>query len=260
MVSSGASRLNPQNIYDDPKFFAQYRALRRSESGLNAALEWPALLRLLPPSLEGRRVLDLGCGFGDFARAARLHGAREVIGIDISVRMLDEARRRTSDPAIIYIHAAIEDFDAGEDAFDLVVSSLALHYIADYTAVVRRVAAALRGGGRFAFSVEHPMCTALATGEWFRGSDGAALHWPVDRYRDEGERRTTWFVEGVIKYHRTLETYVNGLLLAGLQLVRLEEPEAVAEHVLARPELALHRRRPPFLLMAADRPVSPGAR
>jgi hypothetical protein len=39
MVTLGASRLNPQNIYDNPKFFAQYRALRRSESGLNAALE-----------------------------------------------------------------------------------------------------------------------------------------------------------------------------------------------------------------------------
>lgn len=94
---------------------------------------------------------------------------------------------------------------------------------------------------------------------WIRGPDGAALHWPVDRYRDEGERRTTWFVEGVIKYHRTLETYVNGLLDAGL-LVRLEGPEAVAEHVRARPDLAIHRRRPPLLLMAADRPASPSAR
>jgi hypothetical protein len=97
------------------------------------------------------------------------------------------------------------------------------------------------------------MCTALATGAWHRGPDGAALHWPVDRYRDEGERRTTWFVEGVIKYHRTLETYVNGLLEPGLQLVCLEEPEAVAAHVAAWLELAIHRRRPPFLLMAADR-------
>src|SRR5688572_8973119 len=109
MASWGAGPMNPQNIYDNPKFFAQYRALRRSESGLNAALEWPAFVRLLPPSLQGLRVLDLGCGFGDFARAARLHGAREVIGIDISVRMLDEARRRTNDPAITYIRAAIED-------------------------------------------------------------------------------------------------------------------------------------------------------
>jgi SAM-dependent methyltransferase len=246
--------MNPQNIYDNPEFFASYRALRQSEGGLNASLEWPAFARLLPPSLQGQRVLDLGCGFGDFARAARSHGAREVIGIDISARMLDEARRRTNDPAIAYIQAAIEEFDAGEGSFELIVSQLALHYVADYAAVVRRVAAALRGGGRFAFSVEHPMCTALATGEWHRGPNGAALHWPVDGYRDEGKRRTTWFVDGVIKYHRTLETYVNVLLAARLQLVRLEEPEAGAEHVIGRPELAIHRRRPPFLLMAADRP------
>jgi hypothetical protein len=92
------------------------------------------------------------------------------------------------------------------------------------------------------------------------GAGRCGVHWPVDRYRDEGERRTKWFVDGVIKYHRTLETYVNGLLEAGLQLVRLEEPEAVEEHVVARPELAIHRRRPPLLLMAADQPISPVAR
>jgi SAM-dependent methyltransferase len=260
MGSWGAYWMSPQNIYDNPQFFGRYMALRRTESGLNAALEWPAFLRLLPPSLQGLRVLDLGCGFGEFARAARLRGAREVIGIDISARMLCEARRRTNDPAITYVRAAIEDFEAGERSFDLVVSSLALHYVEDYAAVVQRVAAALTGGGRFAFSVEHPMCTALATGDWHRGPDGAAVHWPVDRYRDEGERRTSWFVEGVIKHHRTLETYVNGVLGAGLHLVRLEEPEAAAEHVLARPELAIHRRRPPLLLMAADQPISPVAR
>src|SRR6266571_4300732 len=110
MASWGANSMNPQNIYDNPEFFAGYRALRRSESDLNAALEWPAFLRLLPPSLAGLCVLDLGCGFGDFARAARAHGARAVVGIDISARMLDEARRRTHDPAITNIRAAIEDF------------------------------------------------------------------------------------------------------------------------------------------------------
>jgi hypothetical protein len=52
--------MNQQNIYDTPTFFAGYRALRRSETGPNAALEWPAFLRLLPPSLHGQRVRDRG--------------------------------------------------------------------------------------------------------------------------------------------------------------------------------------------------------
>jgi hypothetical protein len=103
--------------------------------------------------------------------------------------------------------------------------------------------------------VEHPVYTASGATDWHRGPDGAPRHWPVDRYRDQGERRTNWIVDGVVKYHRTVETYVNTLLEAGLRLVRLEEPEAESAALLAtRPALLDERRRPPFLLIAADRP------
>jgi ubiquinone/menaquinone biosynthesis C-methylase UbiE len=80
-----------QNIYDEPLFFAGYEKLRRMAIGLNEVLEQPALRSMLPASLEGMRILDLGCGFGDFARRARLEGARSVVGIDISLRMLERA-------------------------------------------------------------------------------------------------------------------------------------------------------------------------
>ena len=245
----------PQNIYDDPTFFAGYAALREAESGLNTVLEQPALARLLPPSLAGLRILDLGCGFGDFARTARARGAASVVGIDVSEKMLAEARRRTEDSAIRYERAAIEALAVENGAFDLAVSSLALHYVADYPAAVRRIAAALAPGGRFVFSVEHPICTAMGVYEWHRDDTGTELHWPVDRYREEGRRDTRWFVDGVVKYHRTIASYVNGLVEAGLALARLEEPEAEPAALAARPELALQRRRPPFLLLAADKPA-----
>jgi SAM-dependent methyltransferase len=245
--------VSSQNIYDDPEFFAGYSRLPRSEHGLDAVFEWPAFQRLLP-SLRGARVLDLGCGVGYFAREARARGAREVVGVDLSARMLDEARARTHDAGIVYVRADLEQLEPEPAAFDLVVSSLALHYVADYRRLVERVAAALVPGGRFAFSVEHPIYTAAGTGAWYTGPDGVPHHWPVDRYRDEGERRTRWFVDGVVKYHRTVETYVNGLLDAGLRLVRLEEPEAEPAMLAERPAWRDERRRPPFLLLAADRP------
>ena len=122
-------------------------------------------------------------------------------------------------------------------------------------ALVRKVARCLVPGGRFAFSVEHPIFTASGTSDWHRDPDGRPLHWPVDRYRDEGERRTSWIVDGVLKYHRTVETYVNGLLDAGLTLARLEEPEG--ENLpcwKSARNCRIERRRPPFLLMAANRP------
>jgi SAM-dependent methyltransferase len=246
--------MTAQNIYDDPDFFAGYSKLPRSERGLGIVYEWAAFQRLLPASLTDKRVLDLGCGLGYFAREARERGARQVIGVDLSERMLDEARRRTADTGIVYVRESLETFSSDPAAFDLVVSSLALHYIADYAGLARRIATWLAPGGRFAFSVEHPIFTAHGTSDWHKGVDGTVLHWPVDRYRDEGERRTRWFVDGVVKYHRTVETYVNALLDAELRLVRLEEPEADAALLAEKPEWLQERRRPPFLLLAADRP------
>jgi len=242
-----------QNIYDNPDFFAGYSQMRRVQGGLNEAMEWPAFKRLLPKSIMGLRVLDLGCGMGHFARAAREMGAAEVIGVDVSERMLAEARARTNDPAITYHRAEIEGFDGGDTAFDLVTSSLALHYIADYRGVAVRLARALKPGGRVVFSVEHPVMTSLAAQAWHRAPDGAKLHWPIDNYCEEGPRATHWFVDGVIKYHRTIETYVQGLLDAGLVLAGLLEPVPEAEFLGTRPDLVEEYRRPPFMLLAADK-------
>jgi len=245
----------PQNIYDNPAFFAGYKKLRETGTGLNEALEQPALWSLLPDRLDGLRVLDLGCGFGGFARAARERGARDVLALDVSANMLARAAELTHDDAIRYTRASIEQFHGEGMPFDLAVSSLALHYVEHYADAVARVAQSLTPGGLFVFSVEHPICTALSSQRWVRDADGNPLHWPVDAYRDEGPRNTRWFVDGVVKYHRTVETYVNTLLDCGLRLRRLLEPEPQAGKAAQRvADVDLHRRRPPFLLLAAEKP------
>lgn len=80
-----------QNIYDDPGFFAGYSGRARSISGLDGAPEWPAIRAMLPDP-TARRVADLGCGFGWFARWTRAHGAASVHGIDLSHNMISQAR------------------------------------------------------------------------------------------------------------------------------------------------------------------------
>ena len=105
-----------QNIYDDPQFFEGYGRLPRSVAGLDGAPEWPALRALLP-DLQGRKVLDLGCGYGWFCRWARENGAADILGIDVSEKMLARARATTQDKAIRYQRADMEqpelpaDFD-----------------------------------------------------------------------------------------------------------------------------------------------------
>jgi len=239
------------NIYDDPAFFAQYRKLRESQSGLNEVLEQPAIWSMLPETLAGLSILDMGCGFGDFARGARALGAASIVGIDVSKMMLAAAIEQTVGEGIEYREMRIEELTIPGRKFDLIVSSLALHYVRDYRDVLRKVAAHLKRGGLFVFSVEHPICTARSEQQWIRDQDGKALYWPIDNYRLEGERRTQWFVDNVVKYHRTIETYVNGLIEAGFILQRLEEPEPRPVTSDTIPELELQRRRPPFLLIRA---------
>ena len=139
-----------QNIYDQDDFFAGYSALLRSREGLAGAPEWPSLRAMLPP-MAGRRVVDLGCGFGWFCRFAAEAGAASVLGIDLSEKMLATARAEGG--GVTYERADLETLVLPAAAFDLVYSSLAVHYVADFPRLARMVAAALEPGGRFVFSM-----------------------------------------------------------------------------------------------------------
>lgn len=211
----------PQNIYDDPDFFAGYSQFRRSREGLAGAPEWPTVRSLLPP-LDGVRVLDLDCGFGAFARWAREQGAASILGVDLSARMLARARAETTDPAITYRQANIETLDLPEASFDLVYSALALHYLEDLGEMYRRIHRWLVPGGRLVFTVEHPIYSAPRQPGWRTEADGSLI-WPLHMYQVEGQRVTDWVTSGVVKYHRTVASYVNGLLDHGFRLIRLEE-------------------------------------
>ena len=166
--------------------------------------------------------------------------------------MLDDARKQTDDSAIHYTHCALEDYSQPDHSVEVIVSSLALHYLRDYAPLIQRAAQWLTPGGVIAFSVEHPICTSTLNG-WTLRSDGTPGSWPVDCYHDEGQRQHRWFVDGVIKYHRTLSTYLNALMDSGLTINRVLEPEAIPEAVHARPDLEIHHRCPPFLLIGASK-------
>ena len=239
-----------QNVYDNPEFFAGYSALPRSVGGLDEAPEWPTLRAMLP-DLRGRRVLDLGCGFGWFCRVAREAGAHEVLGIDVSENMLARARQMTSDPAISYRRADLETLSLAADSFDLAYSSLALHYLENLPALFSQTRKALKAGGRFVFSVEHPLTTAPSKQGWRTEEERQV--WPVDRYLDEGPRTTDWLAKGVVKQHRTIATYLNLLIAAGFSILKMEEWGPNDAQIAAHPEWACERERPPFLLVSAGR-------
>ncbi len=249
----------PQNIYDDPDFFAGYAKLRENPLSANAIVVDPARDRLLPP-LAGKRVVDLGCGAGGFCREAIAAGAASVCGVDISERMLGEARGEPvnpdKEPRLRYVRASLDGWDAPPGSADVIVSVLALHYLPDIRPVFAAVANALApGDGVFVFCVEHPVVTAAreSSGGWVRDENGVKRHWAMDDYANESERVSEWIVPDMRVYHRTLATYLNGVLDAGLTITRIDEPLPDAEAVAARPAFRDERRRPAFLFVRVEK-------
>jgi SAM-dependent methyltransferase len=240
-----------QNIYDNDEFFAGYAALPRSVAGLDGAPEWPSQRALLP-ELRGLRVLDLGCGYGWFCRWARSGGAAAVLGIDLSEKMLARARTATQDAAIAYRRADLETIVLEPATFDLAFSSLAFHYVADLGRLFGVVHEALVAGGRFVFSVEHPIYTAPVEGKWLV-DDSGHKSWPIDHYLDEGARSRDWLTQGVVKQHRTITTYFTTLTRLGFRVTDLDEWRPSEAQIAAQPSLAEERHRPMFLLVAASR-------
>jgi SAM-dependent methyltransferase len=210
-----------------------------------------ALLELLGP-VEGLRVLDVACGHGRTARELAGRGA-DVVGIDISGGLIAKARElEENEPqGIRYIRADVTapgTLGAGE--FDAASCNFGLSDIDDLGGAIREVSAALRDGGRFAFSLLHPC---------FAGGQDIAAVWPATgSYYDEGwwaaqDARST-LRRQVGANHRMLSTYLNTLRSHGLWLERVAEPPPAADW-----DPAHDADRKPLYLVASAVKASPGA-
>lgn len=240
-----------ENKYDNEVFFQKYSQMMRSQEGLKGAGEWSELQKILP-DFAGKRVLDLGCGYGWHCKYAADQNADYVLGTDISKKMLQTAREINPASQIEYRCTAMEDLDFPEHTFDVVLSSLAFHYIKDFEPLVKNIFRWMKQGGTFVFSVEHPVFTSYGTQDWYYDENGKILHFPVDNYYYEGKREAVFLGEKVIKYHRTLTTYLNTLLQNGFEIQHVIEPQP-PEEMMELEGMKDEMRRPMMLLVSAMR-------
>lgn len=236
------------NQYDSLEFFSEYEKMPRS-SGLINAGEWHQLKKMFPP-FEGKRVLDLGCGFGWHSKYASSSGAEFVLGIDSSDRMLKKAKEINSGSNIEYRKCSLEEYDYLEDSWDIVISNLVLHYIENLDDIFKGVYRTLRSNGEFIFNIEHPVFTSGINQDWVYDSKGNILHWPVDNYYYPGRRDTIFLGKKIIKFHHTLSQILNGILSCGFSIKQVEEAYP-AKEMLSIPGMKDEMKRPMMLMVKA---------
>jgi len=219
---------------------------------------------LLPLTLDllgevrGRRVLDLGCGEGGYARELARRGAI-VTGIDGSERLVEVARERST-PAglnIDFFCLNANHLDSLVDAsFDAVLAAMSLMDVEDYPGAVAEAHRVLRPGGELLMSITHP-CFTGPVSEWVRDEQGNGLHFKVDRYFE----RAAWedhiakgFWTAVVRRHRPLEDYMQALLAAGFRLRDFREPVPTADQMKLSRRFWKIQRIPYFLFMRWSKP------
>lgn len=173
--------------------------------------------------VDGAEVLEVGCGAGQCGRWLVAQGATAV-GVDLSRRQLQHARRidESTGVRLPVVQADAQRLPFGAASFDLACSAYgALPFVADSAAVMREVARVLRPGGRFVFSVTHPIRWCFPDDPGPGGLVARNPYFDRRAYVEQDAGGVATYVE----HHRTLGERVREIVAAGLRLVDLVEPE-----------------------------------
>lgn len=244
--------MSRQNIFDNETFFNGYKALRESDCNANDLIEQPAMRKLLP-DLNGKSVLDLGCGYGHNCVDFVSSGAARVVGIDISEKMLSVAEKESADDKIEYRNMSMTDISELSEKFDFIYSSLAFHYVKDFDTFAKDMYSVLNAGGQLLFSQEHPIITATVdgAGHFNKDENGNRISYTFSNYTQSGERKIHWYVDGVVKYHRTFSDIITALAKAGFVIEEVCEPVPEEWAIQKLPTLAKEYIKPNFLIVKA---------
>jgi ubiquinone/menaquinone biosynthesis C-methylase UbiE len=203
--------------------------------------------------VHGRKVLDLGCGEGGYARELARRGA-EVVGVDGSERLVEVARQRARVAKLnidLVCANASHMPQISSDAFDLVLAAMSLMDVEDYSGAIAEAHRVLRRRGELLMSITHP-CFMAPVSQWIKDDTGEAKFFAVDRYFDRSaweERITPRFSHPVLRRHRPLEDYIRAPLNAGFALREFHEPTASDDDLKRSVRFWKLKRIPYFLFM-----------
>jgi SAM-dependent methyltransferase len=188
------------------------------EGPFNGLLERPALRALVPGNLRGAAVLDAGCGSGAQAQWLLEQGA-DVVAIDVSPRMIEEAERRCAGRGRFMVADLAEPLPLETGSLDGITCSLALHYVEDLSVPLQSFAAALRSGGWAVISLDHP----FGPGSPHQRGSYFDTELVSDTWRKADVEVTQHF------WRRPLSAVFGAFADAGFKVDRIAEPQPSAE-------------------------------
>lgn len=232
--------------------FAHRYARYAEDKVHNAHYERPNTLSVLP-DVRGRRVLDAGCGPGIYAEELLTRGA-EVVAVDVTSAFVDITKRRLAswpDGRVAVLQADLERplAFAGDDAFDGVLCTLVLDYLAEWGPTFREFYRLLKPDGWLLFSCGHPLGDWL----WLKRT----LPQYAESYFDTRRFTAEWHGFGdppvaISAYRRPLAEMLNPLAAAGFRLAHIHEARPTEVFKEREPEeYASLMREPGFIMILA---------
>ncbi len=144
------------DVYNNEAFFGQYMKRRYRENSPNESIERPAFFQLIG-NVQGKNVLDLGCGDAKFGEELLENDCHSYTGIEGSELMYEKAKKQLENKNSTVHFLNLKDYTYPPSTFDLVTSRLALHYIEHLDIIFQNVFQTLKTNGTFTFSVQHPL-------------------------------------------------------------------------------------------------------
>lgn len=242
-------KLNGSSVYDQEDFLAAYLSRRNRQESPNNAIEKPILDELFG-DYRKMDILDLGCGDGTFGKELLEGGAKSYTGIEASKQMMQHAEKVLANTNGVIYQADIGAVAYPEKAYDIVTSRFVIHYLASIDALFGKIHKSLKTGGKFVFTVQHPLTTSSSKS---KEGDDKRTDWRVDDYFIEGERLEPWIDKTVVKHHRTIESYFTALTTAGFTVNAVREGMPVQRHFHSEEEFKRRQRIPLMLIFSATK-------
>ncbi len=212
--------------------------LKQIESGQDLSYNHviiPTIIEILD-HCDLTEVIDLGCGCGYLTRLLAKK-AKSVIGVDISEKSIDLAKKRSSEYSNIdYVHIDIESYSslAVESSFSTAIANMTLMDVLFLDKVIKTVKLILKPQGHFIFTITHPCYWPVywnyEKAQWFNYWKEIPIEADFSISLEKNRNYTTTHI------HRPLEMYINCLTKFDFEIVKIVEPLPPREILLKYPK------------------------